>query len=140
VTWDVSKGTNAYDASVIEGSKTYKGFKLGTAKAAGSLDITIPAGVSKVTFNAGAYKDKTASISFSLGETEIKKIELKGLVSISGNPPFTMSEADIAAKQSFIINIAELNGGKPLEKAMTVKATSVKVGDARAVVWNIVTE
>lgn len=140
VTWDVSKGVKAYDAKVKEGDKTYNGFKLGTKELAGSLDITIPAGVSKVTFNASAYTDKTASISFSLGETEIKKIELKGLVSISGNPPFTMSEADIAAKQSFIINIAELNGGKPLEKAMTVKATSVKVKDARAVVWNIVTE
>lgn len=140
VTWDVSKGTNAYDADVIEGAKKYKGFKLGTSKNAGSLDITIVAGVSKVTFNAAAYKGKTASLSFSLGETEIKKIELKELVSISGNPPFTMSEADIAAKQSFTINIAELNGGKPLEKAMTVKATSVKGTDSRAVVWNIVTE
>lgn len=104
------------------------------------MDITIVAGVSKVTFNAAAYKGKTASLSFSLGETEIKKIELKELVSISGNPPFTMSEADIAAKQSFTINIAELNGGKPLDKAMTVKATSVKGTDSRAVVWNIVTE
>lgn len=140
VTWDVSKGTNAYDADVIEGAKKYKGFKLGASKNAGSLDITIVAGVSKVTFNAAAYKGKTASLSFSLGETEIKKIELKELVSISGNPPFTMSEADIAAKQSFTINIAELNGGKPLEKAMTVKATSVKGTDSRAVVWNIVTE
>lgn len=140
VTWDVSKGTNAYDAEVIEGAKKYKGFKLGTSKNAGSLDITIVAGVSKVTFNAAAYKGKTASLSFSLGETEIKKIELKELVSISGNPPFTMSEADIAAKQSFTINIAELNGGKPLDKAMTVKATSVKGTDTRAVVWNIVTE
>lgn len=140
VTWDVSKGTNAYDAEVIEGAKKYKGFKLGTSKNAGSLDITIVAGVSKVTFNAAAYKGKTASLSFSLGETVIKKIELKELVSISGNPPFTMSEADIAAKQSFTINIAELNGGKPLDKAMTVKATSVKGTDSRAVVWNIVTE
>lgn len=140
VTWDVSKGVKAYDAKVKEGDKTYNGFKLGTKELAGSLDITIPAGVSKVTFNAGAYKGKTASVSFSLDENEIKKIELKGLVSISGNSPFTMSEDDIAAKQSFIINIAELNGGKPLEKAMTVKATSVKVDDARAVVWNIVTE
>ena len=140
VTWDVSKGTNAYDADVIEGDKKYKGFKLGTTKTAGSLDITIAAGVSKVTFNAAAYKGKTASLSFSLGETEIKKIDIDGLTSISGNPTFTMSDGDIAAKQSFTINIAELNGGKPLEKAMTVKATSVKGSDFRAVVWNIVTE
>lgn len=140
VTWDVSKGVKAYDAKVKEGDKTYNGFKLGTKELAGSLDITIPAGVSKVTFNAAAYKGKTASLSFSLGETEIKKFDIKGLDSITSNPPFNMSDDDIAAKQSFTINIAELNGGKPLEKAMTVKAASVKGTDARAVVWNIVTE
>lgn len=140
VTWDVSKGVKAYDAKVKEGDKTYNGFKLGTKELAGSLDITIPAGVSKVTFNAAAYKGKTASLSFSLGETEIKKFDIKGLASITSNPPFNMSDDDIAAKQSFTINIAELNGGKPLEKAMTVKAASVKGTDARAVVWNIVTE
>lgn len=140
VTWDVSKGVKAYDAKVKEGDKTYNGFKLGTKELAGSLDITIPAGVSKVTFNAAAYKGKTASLSFSLGETEIKKFDIEGLASITSNPPFNMSDDDIAAKQSFTINIAELNGGKPLEKAMTVKAASVKGTDARAVVWNIVTE
>lgn len=138
VTWKASGATNSYDAVVKIGDESYKGFKLSTAKAPGSIDVTIPAGVSKVTFYGGAWKGSTAGLKITFGDKEVFNKEFKAFDGFSNNTPFTV--AGVTDENKYTLDVAALNGDKALETAVTVKAESVKGSDCRVVVWNIVAE
>lgn len=134
VTW-VAGNNNSYDVDVAVGTESYKGFKLGTSSKTGSIDVTIPAGVSKVTFYGGAWKGKTAGLKITLGETELFNETFASFDGLTNNTPFTV--AGVTDENKYTLDVAALNGGKALAAAVTVKAESV---GNRVVVWNVVAE
>lgn len=88
-------GTNAYDngMATINGVKDCKTLKIGTAKAAGSFTLTMPAG--KHTFYAVAWKGTaSADVTFSNGDAVVKTVTVKGNTGATGNAPYTISVTD----------------------------------------------
>lgn len=88
-------GTNAYDngMATINGVKDCKTLKIGTAKAAGSFTLTMPAG--KHTFYAVAWKGTaSADVTFSNGNAVVKTVTVKGNTGATGNAPYTISVTD----------------------------------------------
>lgn len=88
-------GANAYDngMATINGVEDCKTLKIGTAKAAGSFTLTMPAG--KHTFYAVAWKGTaSADVTFSNGDAVVKTVTVKGNTGATGNAPYTISVAD----------------------------------------------
>ena len=88
-------GTNAYDngMATINGVEDCKTLKIGTAKAAGTFTLTMPAG--KHTFYAVAWKGTaSADVTFSNGSEVVKTVTVKGNVGATGNAPYTLSVTD----------------------------------------------
>lgn len=88
-------GTNAYDngMATINGVEDCKTLKIGTAKAAGTFTLTMPAG--KHTFYAVAWKGTaSADVTFSNGGAVVKTVTVKGNTGATGNAPYTISVTD----------------------------------------------
>ena len=88
-------GANAYDngMATINGVEDCKTLKIGTAKAAGSFTLTMPAG--KHTFYAVAWKGTaSADVTFSNGDAVVKTVTVKGNTGATGNAPYTISVTD----------------------------------------------
>ncbi len=88
-------GANAYDngMATINGVEDCKTLKIGTAKAAGSFTLTMPAG--KHTFYAVAWKGTaSADVTFSNGNAVVKTVTVKGNTGATGNAPYTISVTD----------------------------------------------
>lgn len=88
-------GTNAYDngMATINGVEDCKTLKIGTAKAAGTFTLTMPAG--KHTFYAVAWKGTaSADVTFSNRDAAVKTVKVKGNTGATGNAPYTISVTD----------------------------------------------
>lgn len=88
-------GTNAYDngMATINGVEDCKTLKIGTAKAAGSFTLTMPAG--KHTFYAVAWKGTaSADVTFSNGNAVVKTVTVKGNTGATGVAPYTLTVTD----------------------------------------------
>ena len=88
-------GINAYDngMATINGVEDCKTLKIGTAKAAGTFTLTMPAG--KHTFYAVAWKGTaSADVTFSNGNAVVKTVTVKGNDGATGNAPYTISVTD----------------------------------------------
>lgn len=88
-------GTNANDKGMatINGVEDCKTLKIGTAKAAGTFTLTMPAG--KHTFYAVAWKGTaSADVTFSNGSEVVKTVTVKGNIGATGNAPYTISVTD----------------------------------------------
>lgn len=88
-------GTNAYDngLATINGVEDCKTLKIGTAKAAGSFTLTMPAG--KHTFYAVAWKGTaSADVTFSNGSEVVKTVTVKSNTGATGKAPYTISVTD----------------------------------------------
>lgn len=88
-------GTNANDngMATINGVEDCKTLKIGTAKAAGTFTLTMPAG--KHTFYAVAWKGTaSADVTFSNGSEVVKTVTVKGNIGATGNAPYTISVTD----------------------------------------------
>ena len=88
-------GTNAYDngLATINGVEDCKTLKIGTAKAAGTFTLTMPAG--KHTFYAVAWKGTaSADVTFSNGSEVVKTVTVKSNTGATGNAPYTISVTD----------------------------------------------
>ena len=88
-------GTNAYDngLATINGVEDCKTLKIGTAKAAGTFTLTMPAG--KHTFYAVAWKGTaSADVTFSNRDAAVKTVKVKGNAGATGNAPYTISVTD----------------------------------------------
>ena len=88
-------GANAYDngMATINGVEDCKTLKIGTAKAAGSFTLTMPAG--KHTFYAVAWKGTaSADVTFSNGNAVVKTVTVKGNTGATGVAPYTLTVTD----------------------------------------------
>ena len=89
-------GANAYDDGVatVNGTENVATIKLGSSSKIGSATITLPKGTTSVSFYAVAWKGKTATLQFSIGDTVIGTQAVVGNAGATGNTPYTLTVAD----------------------------------------------
>lgn len=139
VEWTVNKDSKSYDEKVKIEDKEYPALKLGTGKLAGTATMVIPAGTKKVSFYAVAWSGKTSKLSFKVGDTTIgEEFTLKGNSGCNSNSPYTL--VNVSDSDKHTIDVTALNGGKALDKDVTVTAVSAKSDDYRAIIFAIKAE
>ncbi len=118
--------TNAYkDESTINGTPTYT-YKIGTSKATGSIDVTIPAGTTKVKCNAVAWKGtENATVEVKSGDTVLATLPINANDGASGNAPYTITTDGDSYELPFAVTE---------ETVVTVTSAS------RVIFWNIIAE
>lgn len=117
----------------------YNAWKLGTSKLPGTVTMVIPAGTKKVSFYAVAWTGLTSTLSFKVGDTTIgEKFTLKGNSGCNNNSPYTLET--VSDSDKYTIDVTALNGGKALDKDVTVTAVSAKPSDFRAIIFAIKAE
>lgn len=89
-------GANAYDDGVatVNGTENVATIKLGSSSKIGSATVTLPKGTTSVSFYAVAWKGKTATLQFSIGDTVIGTQAVVGNDGATGNAPYTLTVAD----------------------------------------------
>lgn len=90
-------GANAYDDGVatVNGTENVATIKLGSSKnIGGTATVTLPKGTTSVSFYAVAWKGKTATLQFSIGDTVIGTQAVVGNDGATGNAPYTLTVAD----------------------------------------------
>lgn len=130
---------NAYpkdQATVNGGEKKFTVLKLGKGSAVGSATMVIPAGTKKISFYAYAWKGKTASLSFKIGETALgSNIALKANEGCASVSPYKL--VNVSKSDMYTIDVTALNGGNALASDVTVTVESVKGTDCRAVIFAV---
>ena len=117
----------------------YNAWKLGTSKLPGTVTMVIPAETKKVSFYAVAWTGLTSTLSFKVGDTTIgEKFTLKGNSGCNNNSPYTLET--VSDSDKYTIDVTALNGGKALDKDVTVTAVSAKPSDFRAIIFAIKAE
>lgn len=131
--------TNAYptdQATVNGGEKKFTVLKLGKGSAVGSATMVIPAGTKKISFYAYAWKGKTVSLSFKIGETALgSNIALKANEGCASVSPYKL--VNVSKSDMYTIDVTALNGGNALASDVTVTVESVKGTDYRAVIFAV---
>lgn len=131
--------TNAYptdQATVNGGEKKFTVLKLGKGSAVGSATMVIPAGTKKISFYAYAWKGKTVSLSFKIGETALgSNIALKANEGCASVSPYKL--VNVSKSDMYTIDVTALNGGNALASDVTVMVESVKGTDYRAVIFAV---
>lgn len=131
--------TNAYptdQATVNGGKKKFTVLKLGKGSAVGSATMVIPAGTKKISFYAYAWKGKTASLSFKIGETALgSNIALKANEGCASVSPYKL--VNVSKSDMYTVDVTALNGGNALASDVTVTVESVKGTDYRAVIFAV---
>ena len=89
-------GDYAYNDGVatVNGTENVATIKLGSSSKIGSATITLPKGTTSVSFYAVAWKGKTATLQFSVGDTVIGTQAVVGNAGATGNTPYTLTVAD----------------------------------------------
>ena len=89
-------GDYAYEDGVatVNGTENVATIKLGSSSKIGSATITLPKGTTSVSFYAVAWKGKTATLQFSIGDTVIGTQAIVGNDGATGNAPYTLTVAD----------------------------------------------
>ncbi len=127
---EIVDANKAYkEEAVINGELTTV-YKIGTSKVAGSFDITVPAGSTKVSCYAVAWRGSTATVQVKMGDTVMASQDVAGNDGATSNSPYTITSTD---SDKYVI---ELGQALPADTKFTL-TTSAK---ARVLFWSIVAE
>jgi len=94
--YDNTSGSNA-QTGTVNGVSVANMLKLGTGSLTGDAVLHVAEGTAKLGFYCVAWKNKTASVRFSVDGTEITTITPAANVGAAGNPPYasiTVTESD----------------------------------------------
>jgi hypothetical protein len=131
LTWTL--GSNAYDNSSTSNSKqsakingvSYtKLLKLGSSKNAGSATITIPAGTTKITYSAVAWKGANCTLQFTVGGTKYTQ-KIAANDGATGNPTYT------------ITSTSSDNYELAVSAAAATTVTVTTTTNVRALIWDL---
>ena len=137
LTWTL--GSNAYDGtstgtnkqSAIINGVTYSNLlKLGTSSKTGSATIKLPAGTTKVTYTAVAWKGANCTLQFTVDGTKYTQ-KISANTGATGNPPYTITSTP-NDNYELVVSVDQ-------ETTMTVTTTSsvrMLLWDLKAVVVN----
>ena len=139
VKWTVNQDSKSYNEKVKIDDQEYPALKLGTGKLVGSATMVIPAGTTKISFYAYAWSGKTSKLSFKVGDATIgEELTLKGNSGCNKNSPYTL--VNVSDSDKYTVDVTALNGGKALDKDVTVTAVTSKADDFRAIIFAIKAE
>lgn len=123
----VDGGTNAEKCVVqISEEDPHNGIKCGTTKNAGTMQIVLPEGATKVVFYAAGWSGTTPTLTVA-GLGNDKTFTLKGNSGISSNSPFTLSGVEDFS--DFRIEIV-------LDSPLASETTITLSAQTRFVVWD----
>lgn len=131
LTWTL--GSNAYDNSStgnskqsakINGVSYTKLLKLGSSKNAGSATITIPAGTTKITYSAVAWKGANCTLQFTVGGTKYTQ-KIAANDGATGNPTYT------------ITSTSSDNYELAVSAAAATTVTVTTTTNVRALIWDL---
>lgn len=132
---NVTFGTvsSAYTDGVatVNGVENVATLKLGTSKLYGEGTITLPAGTTKVTYYAVAWKNNPSKLEFSVGGTVAGTQEIAANDGATSVSPYTITVAD-TDKYTFTLSSA-------LETETVVTVKTVETG-YRAIIFGVVAE
>lgn len=125
--------SSAYTDGVatVNGVENVATLKLGTSKLYGEGTVTLPAGTTKVSCYAVAWKNNPAKLEFSVDGTVLGTQEIAANVGATGNSPYTITVAD-SDHYTITLPVA-----LPAETVVTVK--TVETG-YRAIIFGVVAE
>lgn len=98
-----TKGTNSYDdgLATINDIENVKVFKLGTSKAAGDCQFTVPTGTTKIGFYAVGWKGSTGTV-LKVGD---KSVSVDGNDGATANAPYYITLGDLSDAY-FIVDVS----------------------------------
>ncbi len=126
-----TKGTNAYDdcLATINGKENVKVLKIGTSSKTGDITVTVPAGSSKVSFYAVAWKSSPTTLEFSVDGKSVGTVPVAANDGATGNSPFTLTVTDT--------DKYEVNLGSALAADTDVKITTASGAKTRALFFGV---
>ena len=81
-----------------------------------------------------AWAGKTSTLSFKVGDATIgEKLTLKANAGCVKTSPYTL--VNVSDSDKYTIDVTALNGGKALDKDVTVTAVSAPPSDFRAIIF-----
>jgi hypothetical protein len=124
-------GTNAYDntsgsnkqTATINGVDYSNLLKLGASSKGGTATFTIPAGTTRLTYSAIAWKGKNVSLTFTIGDNRFVQ-KLIANVTATGNPKYNITSTD---NDNYILEIT----------VDTDTVVTVNSGSERALLWDL---
>lgn len=122
-------GTSTYDdgLAIVNGTENVKTLKFGTSKKYGDLTLKVPAGTTKLTYYAVAWKGNASKLQFTWGENT-KTQEVAANDGATGNAPYTLTVAD-SDKYT-------LDFGSALAAETEIKVETVETG-YRAIIFGV---
>lgn len=104
----MTKGTSCYDDNkiTVNGTENVKNLKFGTSSNYGTATIALPAGTTKVTFYAVAWKGAAATMKFTVSDTESYSFNVAANDGATGsNQPYVITVTD-SDKYTLTLNAA----------------------------------
>lgn len=121
-------GTNAEKCVVqISEEDPHNGIKCGSSKNAGTMQMVLPEGATKVVFYAAGWAGSTATLSVT-GLGDEKTFNLQANSGLTGNSPFTFSGVEDFSSFKIVIEL-----DTPLESETTI---TLAAGKIRFAVWD----
>ncbi len=128
------KGENSYDDGIatINDVENQKVLKIGTSSKRGSLTFTVPAGSTKVTAYAIAWKGKATTLEFKVGDQVIGTQAIAANDGATNISPYTITVAD---SDKYTL---DLGGALPADTQVTVTTPEDTASDKqRAILFGV---
>lgn len=128
----LTNGSSCSDCSIVIGSDTYSGKKLGTGSKTGSLTFTVPAGTTKLYIHVARWKGDggALNISASNGTLASSSLSLTSDDGVTGtSTTFTLSKPANATTNYYkTVNISNVT---------TTSTITLTTSSKRAVIWGV---
>ena len=94
ITWSSGSNQSYSEKATVNGVANVPVLKLGTGKATGSSELTLPAGSTSLTFYALSWKGKPSKLVFKIGDTEVASVEPAANDGLANTSPYTLTVTD----------------------------------------------
>ncbi len=125
-------GADSFDdgTATINGDANNKVLKIGTSSKVGEFTLTVPAGSTKLSYYAVAWKDKPATLEFSINGTVINTQAIAANAGATGSYPYTLTVA----------NTDKYELSYSFTSETTLKVTTASDSNKRAILFAIKAE
>ena len=129
LTYTLGGTSSAKEKATINGNADITVLKIGSSKNTGSIDFTIPAGTTSVSYYAVAWTGKVTTITFSIGGTIVGEQAISGNAGATASSPYTMT---VTAADKYTFNI-----GTSLTEDTVVTVTTKDAAEKRAIIFGV---
>lgn len=129
LTYTLGGTSSAKEKATINGNADITVLKIGSSKNTGSIDFTIPAGTTSVSYYAVAWSGKATTITFSIGGTIVGEQAISGNAGATASSPYTMT---VTAADKYTFNI-----GTSLTEDTVVTVTTKDAAEKRAIIFGV---